>query len=82
MVIQDRETWKPVETQLHIMDAIVKLFPGKYEFDYHKALARYRMGIDEICDRAAKGESLMPVLERWQKESEEFKQMRAKYLLY
>lgn len=82
MVIQDREVWKPVETQLNIMDAIVKTFPGKFELNYHKPLARYRMGIDEICERASKGESILPVLEKWQKESEEFKKMREKYLLY
>lgn len=82
MVIQDREAWKPVETQLHIMDAIVKLFPGKYEFNYHKALACYRMGTDEICERASKGESIMPVLEKWQYEADVFKKIRRDYLLY
>jgi len=82
MVIQDREAWKPVETQLHIMDAIAKLFPGKFELNYHKDLACYRMGTDEICDRASKGESLMPVLEKWRKDAEMFKEMRRDYLLY
>ena len=40
------------------------------------------MGTDEICERAAKGESIMPVLEQWRKEAEEFKKMRKNYLLY
>lgn len=82
MIMQDRNTWKPVETQLHIMDALIKLFPDKIELDYHKQLARYRMGTNEICDRASRGESLMPVLESWKYEAEMFKQIRRDYLLY
>ncbi len=82
ILMQDRNAWKPVETQLHIMDALIKLFPDKMNLNCHKSLACYRMGTTEICDRAEKGESLMPVLEKWQAEAEVFKQMRRDYLLY
>jgi len=82
IVIQDRDVWKPIETQLHIMDALIKLFPDKMDLNYHKRLACVRMGTDEICDRATRGESLMPVLEKWRKDTEAFKEMRREYLLY
>jgi beta-N-acetylhexosaminidase len=82
MVMYDRNSFKPVETQLQIMDALIKLFPDKIDLGCDKDLSAYRMGIDEICERGAKGETIMPVLEQWRKEADEFKKMREKYLLY
>ena len=89
MVIHDRNLWRPVLTQLHIMDAIVKLYPDLLDLDRKRCgdsrrtrYAHIRMGTDRICQLAEAGESLAPVMEAWEKGAEEFKRRREKYLLY
>ena len=86
MVIHDRNAWRPVLTQLHIMDALVKLYPEITNLDRKgSARTRYahiRMGTDKICELADAHESLQPVMEEWAKGAEEFKKRREKYLLY
>ncbi|MBQ8003773.1 MAG: DUF1343 domain-containing protein [Oscillospiraceae bacterium] len=81
MVINDRDAWRPVETQFHIMDALAKLFADKVNFEHH-SLARPRMCTDEICDALKAGESVIQIAEEWKKGAEEFKKAREKYLLY
>ena len=82
MVIHDRNAWRPVTTQLHIMDAILKLFPGLMDLEWITNLARIRMCTDWICDLAKDGQSLAPVIDAWQQAAEAFKKRREKYLLY
>ena len=82
MVIHDRNAWRPVHTQLHIMDALLKLFPGLLDLEWITDLARIRMCTDWICDLAVEGKSLAPVIDAWQQGAEEFKKRREKYLLY
>ena len=82
MVIHDRNVWRPVKTQLHIMDALLKLYPEITNFECHAMLARPRMGTDAICDAAQKGESLMPILEAWEQGAKRFEEQRKPYLLY
>lgn len=81
MVINDRDVWRPVETQLLIMETLNRLFPGKVNFEHHY-LARQRMCTDKICDALKKGESLSSVIDEWKIGAEEFKKAREKYLLY
>ena len=81
MVISDRNTWRPVSTQLVIMDTLRALFGDRVNFEYHR-LARPRMCTDEICDALAEGRGLGEIAERWERAAEEFEQARAPYLLY
>lgn len=81
MVINDKNTWRPVETQLHIMNVINKLFHDKVNFEYQYA-SRYRMCTDKICDALKCSEDLTPIIAEWKKGAEEFKKTRGKYLLY
>lgn len=80
--IYDRNVWRPVTTQLHIMDAVNKLFPDMVNFEVDVPNARPRMCTDLICDALKKGESLLPIIELWEQGAEEFKKAREKYLLY
>lgn len=82
MVIHDRNLWRPVLTQLHIIDTIIKLYPHILDLDRGQRYSHVRMGTDKICDLAAAGQSLAPVMEAWAKGAEEFKKRREKYLLY
>ena len=81
MVINDRNAWRPVETQLHIMDTLNRICPDKVNFEHH-GLARIRMCTDKICDALKEKKSLLPIIEEWKNASEEFKARREKYLLY
>ncbi|MBE6550541.1 MAG: DUF1343 domain-containing protein [Ruminococcaceae bacterium] len=81
MVISDRNIWRPVETQLYIMDTLNRLFPDKVNFE-HSRSCRYRMCTDKICDALKERKSLAPIIEEWKQGAEKFKRIREKYLLY
>ncbi len=81
-VIHDRNLWRPVHTQLNIIDSMVTLYPHILNLERHTALARARMGTDRICDAALARESLRPVMDTWNREAEKFSRRREKYLLY
>lgn len=81
MVIHDKNLWCPVETQLHIMNVINKLFHDKVDFECQPD-SRIRMCTDKICDTLKSGEDLAPIIEEWKNGAEEFKKTREKYLLY
>lgn len=80
MVIHDRDQWRPVKTQLTIIETLLQLYPDIVNLE--NTSARIRMCTDEICDRFRSHESLMPVMDAWERGAEEFKKQRAPYLLY
>lgn len=82
MVIHDRNTWRPVMTQLSIFDALFKLYPDIINLDRDNRHSRVRMGTDKICDAFLARQSLAPVMEEWKQGAEEFMKRREKYLLY
>lgn len=81
-VIHDRKAFRPVTTQLHIMDMLLRLYPEYVNFEEDKKDARPRMGTHVICDRAARGESLLPVIEDWWAQAEAFNKRRQPWLIY
>ena len=81
MVIHDRNTWRPVHTQLNIMDALIRMYPDIVNIDRGRG-ARIRMGTDKICEAAKACQTLMPVMDEWQRGAEEFMKRREEFLLY
>lgn len=81
MVINDKNIWRPVETQLHIMNVLNKLFHEKVDFEF-EAGSRSRMCTDKICDALKNNEDLTSIITEWKNGAEEFKKTREKYLLY
>lgn len=81
IVITDRDAFRPVTAQLHIMNTLNLLYRDRINFEYNND-ARVRMGTDDVCDALSKGESLLPIIEKWQRKAEAFKQARTAYLLY
>ena len=81
MVIQDRNAWRPVATQLQIMETLQALFGDRINFEYNSA-ARARMCTDEICDAILAGRGLGEVAKSWEKAAIAFSSARAPYLLY
>ena len=87
VVIEDRNIWKPVKTQIHIMDAILKLYPDIADLEPKKRagsgnFARQRMCTDDICEMFDRRESILPLIDLWQRSSETFMKQREPYLLY
>lgn len=82
LVINDRNEFRPVTTQLHIMDALLKLFPDRVKLERDKSLGRIRMCTDEICEYAEQGKSIADLCGKWQASAREFERRRAPYLLY
>ena len=81
MLIHDRNVWRPVSTQLQIMETLRDLLADRINFEYH-ALARPRMCTDEICDALLHGKGLSDIAEKWERAAGEFASLRAPYLLY
>ena len=81
LCIFDKEVYSPTYTQIHLIDALIKLYGDKFNLEINE-LGRYRMCSDEVCDAAKKGESVLPIIPIWKKSSEEFMRIREKYLLY
>jgi len=81
MVIADRNTWRPVTTQLNIIDTLIKLYPDIINLELSGG-SRKRMCCDEICDWAKERKSIMPLVDQWKKSSEDFMRWREPYLLY
>lgn len=82
MVIRDRNAWRPVHTQLNIMDAMVKLYPELFDASAAPKYARPRMNTDKICDAIEAKQSLQPVMDEWQEGAKQFEAQRRPYLLY
>ena len=82
MVISDRNAWRPVHTQLNIMDAMVKLYPELFDASAAPKYARPRMNTDKICDAIEAKQSLKPVMDEWLEGAKRFEEQRKPYLLY
>jgi len=81
-VIADERNYRAVRAQLHIMDALVKLYSDRIEFEYEKYWARKRMGTDDIYTIIENRASVLGIAEKWEKQASEFRERREEYLLY
>lgn len=81
LLIENRDVFRAVDTQLAIMDTLGELFSDRVDFDHHVA-SRARMGTDAICDALASGKGLSAIADQWRTEAKNFEHARAPYLLY
>ena len=82
ILIEDRNRYRAVPTQLHLMDAALKLYPEIVDLEAGGGWARPRMGTDDVFDCVARGESVLSLIEPWEASAEEFRRRRRPYLLY
>ena len=82
LLIKNRDTFRAVRTQLHIMDALVKLYPEIVDFEASGGWARPRMGTDDVFDCVSRGESILSLIEPWEADAAAFEEKRKPYLLY
>ena len=81
-VYRDKKSFRPVRAQIHLIDALAKLYSDVIRFEYKPGWARKRMGTDDIYDRLESGSSVLDLIDKWRSDSEEFKKRRAPYLIY
>ena len=82
LLIRNRDTFRAVRTQLHIMDALVKLYPDTVDFEAAGGWARPRMGTDDVFDCIQSGRSILSLIEPWEADAAAFADRRKPYLLY
>lgn len=81
--ILDKNVFEPVVTQIHILTTIQKLYPQQKIFDTKRVnMFDKAFGTDEIRKAVLRGDSAEQIKASWQDQLEEFKKIRAKYLIY
>jgi uncharacterized protein YbbC (DUF1343 family) len=84
--VTERHIFRPFETGLHIVDAIRKLRPDRFEWTKPKSGSRYFFdtlaGTDKIRKQLCEGSSVSEIIDGFQDELSRFMEMRRNYLLY
>ncbi|MFA4838903.1 MAG: DUF1343 domain-containing protein [Candidatus Neomarinimicrobiota bacterium] len=76
-------TFKPIETQIHILTALRKLYPDQPLFDAKRVASFNKaFGTDSVQKMVMDNLSAEQILASWQKEVEAFKTTSQKYYLY
>jgi uncharacterized protein YbbC (DUF1343 family) len=75
--------FQPMLTQLHILAAVLKLYPGQPIFNTERVSSFDRaMGTDQVRLALLHGESPESIVASWEKDLASYRQKREKYLLY
>lgn len=87
--VLNRETFKPFNTALHILSAMLKTYPDDfkwknppYEYEYHKLPIDILMGDSSIRIMLEQDVPVEEIEESWQKELNDFIALRKSFLLY
>ena len=78
IVLNDRDDLDPTLLGIEIISALNRLHPGDFQINETLGLIGSREVLQEIKD----GENPMKILDHWKDDLAQFKDMRAKYLLY
>ena len=81
--ILDIQTFSPMLVQLHLIDALLRLYPEKNIFRT-KRIRQFdqAMGTDRVRKALQRGESPETIIRSWQPAIEAYKRTRQKYMLY
>jgi uncharacterized protein YbbC (DUF1343 family) len=75
--------FQPMLTQLHILAAVLKLYPEQPIFNTERTSSFDRaMGTDQVRTALLSGEAPEVIVARWEKELAGYRQKREKYLIY
>ncbi|MBW7996922.1 MAG: DUF1343 domain-containing protein [Candidatus Glassbacteria bacterium] len=77
-VLTDREAFNSVEAGLHLLNALERLYPDKFDLE---RIDRW-IGRRDVKRQLEDGVPVERIIAAWQDELERFKQTRAKYLIY
>lgn len=77
--ITDRDAYQPVETGLHIVKTMNDLYPEDVQF---RSFFNNLIGNGWVLEAIQNGQSVEEIQAQWQEGLDEFKQVRAEYLIY
>ena len=84
--VTERESYRPVETALHMLSTAMELWPGDFEWlpPSHGGRLHFDLlaGTDRTRLDLSRGVPVEDIVEGWKDELEEFKAMRGDHLLY
>jgi uncharacterized protein YbbC (DUF1343 family) len=82
--ITDYSVVRPVEVGIHIIEALIKLFPENNIFTIAKRTSGFdkAMGTDKVRTSLSSGVKAKEVINSWKEEINEFLKKREKHLLY
>jgi uncharacterized protein YbbC (DUF1343 family) len=84
--ITNRNSFKPVETGLHIVKAIHDMYPEDFQFRAENSAGisffDNLMGNGWVREAIEEGKSVEEISHKWQEELDQFNQTRKQYLLY
>ncbi|NPV80261.1 MAG: DUF1343 domain-containing protein [Firmicutes bacterium] len=84
--VRDRNTFRPVATALHMIEAIRKLYPDQFRFDRQAQDGRKSFdllaGTDKIRIQFEQGASAYEIVTTWGEDLQRFDGLRRKYLIY
>ncbi|MFN2353406.1 MAG: exo-beta-N-acetylmuramidase NamZ domain-containing protein [Desulfopila sp.] len=85
----DEESFLPYRTSLALLQAMMNLYPEHfqykqppYEYEYSRLPMDCILGSQEVRQQLEEGTSVMEMEQNWQRQLDEFKRIRHKYLLY
>ncbi|RPF51098.1 exo-beta-N-acetylmuramidase NamZ family protein [Aquisalibacillus elongatus] len=79
--VTDQTAYKSIETGLHIVKAIHDLYPEDFSFR-SDGFFNNLIGNDWVQEAIENGESVDAIIEQWQDDLDEFKEVREQYLIY
>ncbi|MEH7514282.1 DUF1343 domain-containing protein, partial [Gottfriedia acidiceleris] len=79
--VTDREKLEAVSIGLHIIKTIHDMYPNDFEFLSNNFFDKL-IGNDWIRPMILDGDSVTDIMNKYQKELDEFKKVRKKYLMY
>jgi len=81
--ILDKNEFKPIVTQVHILTAIQKLYPNQKIFDTGRVkMFDKAFGTDQLRKAVLRGDSAAKIIASWNDALKQFKKIREKYLIY
>jgi uncharacterized protein YbbC (DUF1343 family) len=78
ILVTDRNTFQPVRTGMHMMQAVKKLYPNDVKITTYAATLMATPNLAERLDK----EDVDAIVQQWQPNLEKFKALRSRYLLY
>ncbi|GAA0469666.1 exo-beta-N-acetylmuramidase NamZ domain-containing protein [Alkalibacillus silvisoli] len=79
--VTDQRSYKPIETGLHIVKSIHDMYPEDFEFRADGFFGNL-IGNGWVQEAIENGESVDSIIEQWQDDLDEFKELREEYLIY
>lgn len=81
--ILDPAVFSPMRTQLHLMAALLALYPEQKLFETDRLSSFFRaMGSDDVHVALQNGETPEAIMASWQADLDRYRQTRQQYLLY